>query len=956
MTSSMIRKNATAALAVICFAGVASAAITSRSYVQEGLVAQYDGINNVGHDAAHSNSATTWVDLTGNGNDGTVNAAVAWSAKGWSNATGSIQPVTVGSGLAAAIAAAGKFTAQMTFAPSDYNASVTALLGQNPNSKNQFNIERNKDGYIGFYAGDPVWKRKSSSLRLTGNSWAPITLIVAGGVAQYSFNVYNGMNPNSLARNTVNVTDSTKVLSFAQNCSSVIGGYTGSDDLAFRGTYNAFRLYNRELTEDEIKLNAAVDAVRFNNGDPSSYAILASCSFDDAGYRLYDFTATAGAGGKVRADGAAAASVTEQTSAGTAAAFTAVPDEGYVFQEWTGDTSAIASGSLITPTISVKSASGGSLQAVFRRRGTALDGLVFDLDMQDVNGNGSIDADDKIGNLMKFSASDAADAYSKAWSTDGTYSAYEPGFRTLDVAAPITSFTTNAQTCLYFPQQIVTSDTVFNSRVDLEKCGIMGKIATFFVRFKWDGAVAEANNCNVALLLNGCTDGWWNNFRGYVLTIRTYANKPNEGYLNVAGSQKRTGNWSNPIGTNGWVDCFMSVYPSPTTSGLSNGDIYFCATPKMSNGALVKPELVHYHFDDSAAMTNLQATAATSSALRLGGARNDVCVGASYRAESFRGAIAEVKGWNRLLTEDEMVCVMSGHHGSTFSVGVRNGSADEFAASGAAATFEPATMRWQRMKKSLTASDRTLTISVTVPSESANKARVLEIAPLFDGTGDRCDVTVSANGFLVGTLDLVNPAQRSIYIGGGFVAADSGGTLNIAITRPQGCTGTLSFDAITLLGGWQIGAADDSQYEMTAEGKGVLPTVVVGDPVYKHAQRSLTKVYPVVNLLFDRGEGMSFGPGFRSAPQEYIYTTRFIQAQQGSSQPVHLELNGETIWSNANVVLNADISIPLPAQSMVTGLNRLTWRYDSPTANYVQFDFHRIRLVPPATGTIILIR
>ena len=55
---------------------------TSRSYVQQGLVAQYDGINNVGHDAAHSDSAETWADLTGHGNDATKAANVTWAANG----------------------------------------------------------------------------------------------------------------------------------------------------------------------------------------------------------------------------------------------------------------------------------------------------------------------------------------------------------------------------------------------------------------------------------------------------------------------------------------------------------------------------------------------------------------------------------------------------------------------------------------------------------------------------------------------------------------------------------------------------------------------------------------------------------------------------------------------------------------------------------------------------------
>jgi hypothetical protein len=157
--------------------------------------------------------------------------------------------------------------------------------------------------------------------------------------------------------------------------------------MAFRGTYNAFRLYNRDLTEDEIKLNAAIDAVRFNDGDPADYAILENYTFDDEGYLCATFSATAEAGGKIRVAGEMdAMDAALPVSAGMSATFPAIPEVGYVFPEWTGDISAITSGSLITPTISVKSASDGAVQAVFRKRGTALDGMVFDLDVQDLNG------------------------------------------------------------------------------------------------------------------------------------------------------------------------------------------------------------------------------------------------------------------------------------------------------------------------------------------------------------------------------------------------------------------------------------------------------------------------------------------------------------------------------------------------------------------------------------------
>ena len=66
-------------MAVGCCAATALAALTSRSYVQDGLIAQYDGINNAGHGVAHDPNAATWVDLTGNGNDATKGSNASWN-------------------------------------------------------------------------------------------------------------------------------------------------------------------------------------------------------------------------------------------------------------------------------------------------------------------------------------------------------------------------------------------------------------------------------------------------------------------------------------------------------------------------------------------------------------------------------------------------------------------------------------------------------------------------------------------------------------------------------------------------------------------------------------------------------------------------------------------------------------------------------------------------------------
>ena len=187
------------ALLSFCCAGAASAALTSRSYVHDGLVAQYDGIDNAGY-GIHSDSTNRWVDLTGNGNDGTVNAAVTWDTKGWQNSNAGIQPVTVGKGLAAAIAAAGRFSAQMTFTPADNSRMY--LFAQKSGTSREFGVGRvNEDGanahnQIELYAVRPYWKRVYSGIRIFSGDWSAITFSMAAGTYPFYFTVHNGADPN----------------------------------------------------------------------------------------------------------------------------------------------------------------------------------------------------------------------------------------------------------------------------------------------------------------------------------------------------------------------------------------------------------------------------------------------------------------------------------------------------------------------------------------------------------------------------------------------------------------------------------------------------------------------------------------------------------------------------------------------------------------------------------------
>lgn len=100
--------------------------VNAFSYIQKGLAASYDGIENAGA-GVHDANATTWVDLTGNGNDGTVASGITWAADGWVCTGGVDTPVVVSPGLAAVT---GSETFTVEFAGKRATTGRGVLFGQ----------------------------------------------------------------------------------------------------------------------------------------------------------------------------------------------------------------------------------------------------------------------------------------------------------------------------------------------------------------------------------------------------------------------------------------------------------------------------------------------------------------------------------------------------------------------------------------------------------------------------------------------------------------------------------------------------------------------------------------------------------------------------------------------------------------------------------------------------------
>ena len=915
--------------------------LTSLSYVTPGLVALYDGIDNAGY-GTHDPNATTWADLTGNGNNGACTNIISWSDDSWSVST-KCNPITLGDGISA-VTSTGEFTIQFACTPQEgKNSKRQCFFSQYSTTVNAIGIEHNgvvTKNELRFYSsavGSSAYSDPNEDT-FPANVWVQATVTASDKMTNIGF----WKNGSQMA---TKYQKAFTEKSYTRSCPSIIGGepYVNSRDMAFRGTYNAFRLYDRALTADEIKVNAAVDAIRFNGASASSYTLSGGYSFASDGTLLVDVSATASAGGKVAlADaGAFSSSVNQSVNQCGAelARLVARADDGYEFVEWTGDTDAIVAGYSGAPVIGVAATRPVSLTAVFRKRGGALDGMVLDLEMSsELEGPIQSAGSWRIGNAMKLSdrpyTNTASSCYYTLYSKNlEKYPDYTASFKLYNVAVPaLPGVTLASQKCIYYPQHSISSSSLFGVRTETRQVCVEGPVATFYVRFLWEGSTRSSMQNWSTILMNGIDGVNKLNVHGQGLALRLQAPAntarayPSVYVCSSAGTYESS---DVDIGSdlyieaNRWVDCVVSVYPSPTDDSLSNADIWFCQVPASSSA---KPLMKHRHIGDNMAFPRMTTSASVNSSIMLGSLASGAGMNDGNASKSFRGAIAAVKGWKRVLSESEIRALMTGSYGGTFSAGVENGSADEFGADGLTEeTFNPATMAWRQMKKSLTASDRTLTIEVPLTAENSGLPRILEIAPIFDGTGATCPVTVAANGSTVGTFDLANADKRAVLLRGEHARCNANGKLVLTVTRPEGCEGTLSFDAVSLCGSWQAGAADGAPLVLSGPGDSL-------------------------SLCFDAPKTSDGVVGYR-------YRTQIASVSGSAARTLRLTLNGDTVWSASDVSANQTVDVEIAAEDMQPGVNELAWHLDATDAGSgVAFDFHRLKMVPPPLGMAVIIR
>ena len=340
-----------AGLAVLSIGAARGEGLNAFSYIQKGLVACYDGIENAGAGVPDPH-ATTWVDLTGNGNDGTVGSGITWAANGWVNTSEAfvVKPILVGSGLAAVT---GSETFTMEFTGTRGSTTRATIFGQYA-YKPSVNFEYTVNGTSATSNSLRLHFYNSLASSNTLNQYTTqATTFRNGDSATLAFTAApteRGLWKDGIRGEfTDNSNSDSEILYRNTTCESVIGGDPargGNNQFPFIGTCNAFRLYNRVLTAEELAVNTAVDAVRFRGADPATLTLPAGWSFDAQGNLVKTVTVSAVGGTVCLGDGPAAATVATNLIQGTSSVtltFTATADAGYEFVGWEGNTDAIIS-------------------------------------------------------------------------------------------------------------------------------------------------------------------------------------------------------------------------------------------------------------------------------------------------------------------------------------------------------------------------------------------------------------------------------------------------------------------------------------------------------------------------------------------------------------------------------------------------------------------------------------
>ena len=225
---------------------------TARDYVQNGLVAMWDGIENAGW-GVHDANATTWKDLVGGVGDCTIYGTPNWSddalaclKRCFARSTSLDFSNTILSGT---------YTVEILIRPEPTGVSNGGFISTGDNGSRVFWIWERNANYAelidSFATAQGTWNRPS-----TGRTIAHLlqfSVAPTGAFFAVDGVVFQTKTTTSTSALTAGWLDIGRI-----RVTTETSGYIGNDSIC------RCSLYSRALTADEIAANYAIDKERFN--------------------------------------------------------------------------------------------------------------------------------------------------------------------------------------------------------------------------------------------------------------------------------------------------------------------------------------------------------------------------------------------------------------------------------------------------------------------------------------------------------------------------------------------------------------------------------------------------------------------------------------------------------------------------------------------------------------------
>ena len=587
---------------------------------------------------------------------------------------------------------------------------------------------------------------------------------------------------------------------------------------------------------------------------------------------------------------------------------------------------------------------------------SVLDDAFFKLDLR--GGGSTYTKPGDLGNAFDFSAASPLAGYMGDQRGPQTYNANflrMPAQETADVQNPYYPYTTNTQTVLHFYQDQKSATASVRSSVVIPGAAPQGAVQTFYLRFRWDGETPATTYSPVYVMQSGNAANGWSG-KGIAIYFDNITGRGTATTNAVVGykASDSSDKFSNLSFTAGeWNDLFVTFAQNAENTKCTV-TATLCKTPSKKDAGFNPPTL------SSQSVTVSRSIVFDTANLTLGGYHDGNA--SANPSRSFRGLIADFMIWDRALTDKEKIEVMAGQHGSKWTIGAANGSADEFTDDNPAEVFEPLSMEWKQMRKTLDASHPTLTLKSPLATYETGKAMILHVDPLMTGTVASVPVSVFVNGTEIGSFDLAE--THNFIIAKQKWQRDANGNVTVALTRTE-TTGSVAIDAITLSGSWQItpdnGLADGMLGQQYASSHSF-----AGDANVKHFPMSMSVGASHTNYTFGVWvpAGMAEKVGWRFRTK----TSDPVSAATALSEQHTVYVNGVAVGAHEGKFGTYEsFSWEIPAGTLHDGMNYVQWVQTLPTLADQQaegkpgifqfYDFWAMDLVPPPkSGMMIIIR